>query len=100
MSSLAYTGFTQAEQRTMVESKHPGFIIDVLNPTDDRFVARLVITPYRDGTDKADPDRKLERNVGKHRAVGLALELLTKCDVPVELLRQIEDIQKATKATQ
>jgi hypothetical protein len=69
---------------------HSGFIYDIKRPTRDadRYVACLVITPKRrDGT--TDVGAKVERNIGRAKAVQIASELLETCGAPAELLAQV-----------
>lgn len=79
----------------MSQTANSGFIIDTTKPIKKGYVVRLVVTPYRvDGGRGVDPSRKLMRDVGEHRAIGLALELLAACpSVPPGLLMQLESLK-------
>ena len=67
---------------------HAGFIMDIKRPTRDGYVACLVITPKRrDGV--TDAGAKVERNLGRAKAVQLAAELLGACGASADLLDQV-----------
>lgn len=72
-----------------------GFIFDVLGPTKDGFVARIVVTP-NDPKGGVDTARKLERHLGQHRALGVVLELLQLCDdIPEDVIAKVEELKRA-----
>ena len=72
------------------------FKITVTNPTDEKYVARIVVHPMLEGTNKADLERTLERHTNEYRAIGLASELLRRCQsVPPKLLAQVKALHKA-----
>jgi hypothetical protein len=75
---------------------HTGFIIDIKQPTRESYVACLVITPKnRDG--KADTNAKVERNLGRVKAVQIAYELLSACEASENLLSQVQSLAPELK---
>ncbi len=73
---------------------HSGFIWDLKQPTQDGYVACLVITPMHRGGG-ADTAARLERNMGRSIALQMAEEMLAKCDVPPDLLSQVTALREA-----
>jgi hypothetical protein len=65
-----------------------GYIISVKNPTSKDSVACLVITPKH--KDKAKVKEKMERNLGREKAIQIAYKLLECCNADHRLLKQIE----------
>ena len=53
------------------------FLVHFKRPTSKKFVARMVITPR--GKTPAAANGRLERDLGLHRAVDMAIELLKAC---------------------
>lgn len=71
-------------------------IIDIKRPTREPYVACLVITPkHRDG--KADASAKVERNLGRAKAIQIAYELLSACNASKNLLSQVHTLAPELK---
>lgn len=79
-----------------MSKEHSGFIIGVKQPTREGHVACLVITPKFKGGE-ADVSAKVERNLGRTKAIELSLELLVACNIPEELLVQIRALSLESK---
>jgi hypothetical protein len=82
-----------------MSDEHSGFIWDVKHPTQEGYVACLVITPLHRGGG-ADTAAKVERNVGRSTAVQIATKLLRACNAPAELLAQVQDLDETGRAAQ
>ena len=80
-----------------VNKEHSGFIIDIKRPTRDGYVACLVITPKFLDNGSADVGAKVERNLSRAKAINLAIELLTACDVSTELITKIQALDLPDK---
>ena len=79
------------------KTKRPGFTIDLKAPYKPAFVACMVVTPYRgDGTRRIDASKKLERDLGRAKALQLAAELLAYCNAPADLVERVKAIRTAT----
>ena len=75
---------------------HSGFIIDIKRQTREPYVACLVITPkHRNGN--TDVNAKVERNLGKSKAVQIAYELLAACKASDSLLSQVHSLAPELK---
>lgn len=73
-----------------------GFIIDIKRATREPFVACLVITPKSvDGS--ADLGAKVERNLGRGKAVQIAHELLAACGASDQLLAEVHALAPQLK---
>jgi len=72
----------------MTIEQNSGFIMDMKQPTRDGYVACMVVTPKLKGGDANIP-AKMKRNLGRSKAINLALQLLENCDAPDEILAQI-----------
>ncbi len=77
-----------------MDDTDPGsFIWQVKRPSQDRFVACLVITPRRrDGSGSVDTDAKLQRDLGRSSALDLAGQLLKACGASPDLLEQVRKL--------
>ena len=80
-----------------MSEEHSSFIIDIKRPTSDGYVACLVITPKRRVGGATDVSAKMERNLGKAKAVQLSVELLTACGASTSLLEQIRKMNPTTE---
>jgi hypothetical protein len=70
---------------------HCGYIIDIKRPTREGYVACLAVTPkHRNGD--ADVGAKIERNLGRKKAVQIVYELLAACNASDELLDQVRTL--------
>jgi transcriptional regulator with XRE-family HTH domain len=69
------------------------FIWDVINPTRNSSVLRLVVTPRGPDGSHVDPSLRLERNVGRNNAVNLATRILEMCGASAELLEQVNALR-------
>jgi hypothetical protein len=79
----------------MEKTKCPGFIIDLKKPFKPGFVTCMVITPYcQDGTPGVDPSQKLERDMGRKKALQLAAELLEFSEAPADLIERVWGMYK------
>jgi hypothetical protein len=65
------------------------FNIAFIKSTKRNKVTCLVITPKPDGKHH-DLSKRVERHLGKKKAVSLAVELLTCCGAPENLVRQVK----------
>lgn len=79
----------------MMNEQHAGFIMNFKQPTCDGYVACMVVTPKLKGGD-ANLSAKMERNLGRSKAIDLALQLLEACDAPDEILAQIRALDDVT----
>lgn len=78
------------------EADERNFNVHVSKSDEPNSVAQLVIQRKNDdGSHGHNPSRRLSRHITKHKAIGLAIELLSKCDVPEELLQQLESLKAA-----
>jgi hypothetical protein len=77
-----------------VTQRISGFVCDIVRPTRDadRYVACVVVTPYRKG--KADLKAKAKRNIGKAKAVQLAAKLLERCDASAALIKRVKALNQ------
>ena len=75
---------------------HTGYIIDIKRPTREPYVACLVITPKHRNS-KADVGAKVERNLGRAKAVQIAYELLSACNASENLLNQVHALAPELK---
>jgi hypothetical protein len=70
---------------------HSGYIIHIKRPTREGYVACLVITPKRrDGV--TDVAAKVERNLGRAKAIQIAADLLSYCEAPDDLVARVHDL--------
>ena len=67
-----------------------GFTVQITKPTRDpeRFVACVVIYPNRGGA-----AAKVQRNIGRKKAIQLVEKLLKRCDAPDELLERVRALR-------
>jgi hypothetical protein len=74
-----------------MSEEHRGFVYSVKGPTRDanKYVACVVVTPYR-RNGKANVGAKVQRNIGRAKAVQMAVKLLRRCDAPSALLARVE----------
>jgi hypothetical protein len=82
-------GHERVTQRPAQKSKRPGFILDRKKPFKPGFVTCMVLTPhYQDGTPGVDTSKKLERDLGRKKALQLAAELREFCAAPADLIER------------
>jgi hypothetical protein len=77
----------------MEQTKRPGFTIDLKKPYKPGYVTCVVITPYKDDG-SADVDNKLERDVGRDKALQLTADLLRYCNAPEQLIEAVRALRQ------
>jgi hypothetical protein len=84
----------------MEKAKCPGFIIDLKKPFKPGFATCMVITPhYQDGRPGVDTSKKLERDMGRKKALQLAAELLEFSEAPADLIDRVWAMHKEAAGT-
>ena len=78
-----------------MDEEHSGFNIDIKPPARDPYVACLVVTPKL-ANGHADSGAKVERHIGREKAVQIAYELLESCGASEHLLGQVRDLSPAS----
>jgi hypothetical protein len=78
----------------MEEDIEQNVIVEVQHRTEGAYAAKLVITRRNDdGSAGGDPSRRIERHVTEKKALGLAIDLLRKCDVPEDVIQRLETLK-------
>ena len=80
--------------------KRPGYIITLKRPYKPGFVACMSITPHHeDGTPGVDTARKVERDLGRKKALQLAARLLAYSDAPADVVARVEELRAEAAGT-
>jgi hypothetical protein len=80
------------------KTKQPGFTIHLKKPFKPGFVTCMVITPHdQDGALGVATSKRLERDIGRKKALRLAARFLEFCDAPADLTERVWAMYKRAR---